>query len=203
MTTVLGLIFSARAGGNLHDLAGRLFSMVSAELPEAKTEIIEIAKRKVHPCNGCEYECLLGKGECPVDDDVLDLWRSALRSDLLVYFVPTYGGLPPATWVAFQQRYHAVFRRGLENNPRGKVSALTVYEPTGTRTGDVSQEAILKNLVGQGRPLVSFEQIVPSNYGLNSLADTLVQNPEVQQRIAAMSRRLIGELLGHELLGPA
>ena len=147
MTTVLGLVFSARSGGNLYDLAKRLFSMVSAELPEAKAELVEISERKVSPCNGCQYECLLSKPpRCPTNDDVLDLWRSALRSDLLVYFIPTYGGLPPATWVAFQQRYHGVVHHepSVEGNPNGKVAALTIYEPAGTRTGDLSQEAICR-----------------------------------------------------------
>ncbi len=197
MTTVLGLVFSARVGGNLHDLAQQLFSMVAKELPEVRTELIEISRRKVTPCNGCQYECLLGKApHCPIEDDVLDLWRSALRSDLLVYFIPTYGGLSPATWVAFQQRYHGVVRHEprIEGNPDGKVAALTVYEPAGTRTGDVSQEAVLKNLVGQGRPLVSFEQIVPSNYGLNSLGDRLISDRGIQERLSAMGRRIVREL---------
>ncbi|MHB8926652.1 MAG: hypothetical protein ACYC9Q_03165 [Bacillota bacterium] len=73
MTTLLGLIFSARSGGNLYDLAQQLFSMVSKELPGVGTELIEISKHKVNPCNGCKYECLLG--EVP-----LWRWRGGLAS---------------------------------------------------------------------------------------------------------------------------
>ncbi|MHB0886442.1 MAG: hypothetical protein ACYC6I_09555 [Bacillota bacterium] len=52
----------------------------------------------------------------------------------------------------------------------------------------------MKNLVGQSRPLVSFEQIIPSNYGLNSLGDRLILSPGGQERISGMARRVIKEL---------
>lgn len=197
MARLLGLIFSARTSGNLYDLARQLASAISAERPEVQTELIEIAKHRVFPCNGCSYECLLGEApRCPVEDDVSALWRSALDSDVLIYFIPTYGGMPPATWVAFQQRYHGFVRQApsVLDNPRGKLAALTVYEPCGTKTGDSSQQAILKNLAGQDRPLVIFEQIIPSDYGLNSLSDRLVRNEAIRERLLTIGHRIVGEL---------
>jgi multimeric flavodoxin WrbA len=192
---LLGLTFSARAGGNLSDLARDLFAKVAAGLPGVQLELIEIATCRVTSCNGCAYECLLGPApgrSCPIADDVAHLWRSVFTSDLVVYFLPTYGGMPPATWVAFQQRYHGLFRlpEALAS-VNGKVAVLTTCEPGAAPRSDQAQQLIRAAI---GPKLVSFEQIIPSAYGLNALYERLVQHPGIQGRLTVMSDRLVMEL---------
>jgi multimeric flavodoxin WrbA len=192
---VLGLIFSARPGGNLADMAELLFAQVKARLPEVETELIEASRLRISPCNGCAYECLLGPDpgrRCPIEDDVAGLWRSVFASDLTVYFLPTYGGMPPATWVAFQQRFHGLFRlpEAVASRNAG-LAAVTTYEPDGAPGSDYAQRMIRETL---GRKLVCCEQIIPSAYGLNALQQRLVQHREIQARLTAMSDRLVAAL---------
>lgn len=199
MASLVGMIFSARTGGNLSDLAHSLFSNVKARLPATEAELLEISRHRVMPCNGCAYECLLGPRPgtfCPhEDDDTLALWHKAKSCDLLVYFLPTYGGLPPAAWVAFQQRFHGLFARSeAAINPDGKVAVLTLCDPLGSKKGDISQHVILHTLAGRDRPVVCYEQIISSNYGLNSLQDRLIVNAAVQARVAAMGDRIASAL---------
>ncbi len=191
------MVFSARTGGNLSDLASELFAEVFRLCPEAedKIQIIEVARYKVEPCNGCRYECLLGKESgymCPISDDVVALWRLALASKVLVYFVPAYGGMPPATWVAFRQRYHALLHHQPEAlaTKDGVVAAVTISEPLGTKAGDVSQTVIRHSLAGGSRPLIFHESIVPSDYGLNSLRDRLVSHPAILARLHAAAQQV-------------
>lgn len=178
----------------MYDLAREFLHRISRMAPETVTRIVEVSRYKVNPCNGCKYDCLLRKEpgyRCPLEDDVLDLWRLALNSDLLIYFVPTYGGMPPATWVAFQQRYHGVFSLPEAAVAKdGLIAVVTVHEPLGTKAGDVSQQVIVHSLAGGTRRLISYEAIIPSNYGLNSLRDRLVLHAGIQARIDAMSKRI-------------
>lgn len=197
MTKVLGLVFSARTGGNLYDMATYLFSQVAQVAPQVETEVIETAKRKVSPCNGCAYECLYSKEpgyQCPIDDDVSDLWRQALTSDLLVYFISTYGGMPPATWVAFQQRYHSVFRWLRDEAPCGQIAAVTIYSPMGTRAGDTSQSVIVHHLACNPRKLLAYEPIIPENYNLNGLQDKLIVHPEIRCKLDRLGKRIADTL---------
>ncbi|HWI64966.1 MAG TPA: hypothetical protein VNT75_24315 [Symbiobacteriaceae bacterium] len=184
--------------GNLHDLARSLFAGIADRLPGVETELIDISQHRVEPCNGCAYECLLGAAPgqfCPQDDDLLALWRTALSSDCLIYFLPTYGGLPPATWVAFQQRFHGLFRRPeAAPRPESMVAVLSLYDPMGVQNGDISQQIILHRLAGGGRRLVHFEQLIAANYGLNGLRDRLVEHEGIRARVGAMAERIAQEL---------
>lgn len=195
MTKVLGLLFSARTGGNLHGIATNLFAAITAVNREIGTELIEAAQYQVNPCNGCDYECMLGaeKGfRCPIEDDVPELWRRAWSSDLVVYFLPTYSGMPPASWVAFQQRYHGVYR-SLGNTapaPNGKMALVTIHNPTGSGLGDASQSLIIRHLAGHARELVHYEPIIPGNYDLSGMKDRLIAHPEIQASMARMGARL-------------
>jgi hypothetical protein len=97
--------------------------------------------------------------------------------------------------VAFQQRYHGVFRLPeAVDDTKGKIAVLTVYDPLGAKQGDISQHIILHTLAAGRRPVVSFEQIIPSNYGLNSLRDRLASHTGVQARISAMRDRIVQQL---------
>lgn len=176
----------------MHGIAERLFTAMSNRAPDLRTQLVEVSGYHVSSCNGCQYECLLGHAagyQCPVQDDVPDLWRQAAESDLLVYFLPTYGGMPPATWVAFQQRYHGVFRK-LSRNSAGTIAAVTLHDPLGTRSGDVSQSVIVHHLAGQPRKLLSYEPIIAANYGLNALQDRLIDHPEIQARVDGLGVRM-------------
>lgn len=195
MGRLLGVVFSARTGGNLYDLASHVFAKVSTMRADLDPEIIEIAHYRVEPCNHCQYECLLSRESgyvCPIEDDVLSLWRKVLSSEILVYFLPTYGGMPPATWFAFRQRYHGVFRCLPEaaRASEGKIAVVSVYDPAGAKTGDVSQDVIAHYLASQGRQVASYETIIPSTYGLNSLRDRLIEHAEVRDRLDVMGRRI-------------
>lgn len=67
---------------------------------------------------------------------------------------------------------------------------MTLYNPQGTGVGDVSQSVIVHHIAAQARKLVSYEPIIPMNYGLSGLRDLLVTHPGVQARIDHLGARL-------------
>lgn len=75
--------------------------------------------------------------------------------------------------------------------PGRSCPVLTTCEPGAAAGSDQAQQLIRATV---GLKLVSFEQIVPSAYGLNALYQRLVQHPGIQGRLTAMSDHLVMEL---------
>jgi len=105
----VALVVSARERGNCYDFAQFMLERLAAA--GIKTELINFYDYQITPCQNCHYECVQKfdpkKGinaECPIQDDVRSTWKKIWNAEILVLFVPTYGGLPSASWIAFTQR---------------------------------------------------------------------------------------------------
>lgn len=92
MTTVLGLIGSARKWGNSEVLARQ--ALRGAQEAGAETDLLRLSDLHVEPCIGC-MRCAIKRETCPLDDDMPALIRRLRAADAAVLAAPTYILGPP------------------------------------------------------------------------------------------------------------
>jgi len=92
MTTVLGLIGSARKWGNSEVLARQ--ALLGAQEAGAETKMLRLTDLHVEPCTGC-MRCAIRSEPCPLDDDMFTLIDRLRAADAAVLAAPTYILGPP------------------------------------------------------------------------------------------------------------
>ena len=55
-----------------------------------------------------------GYKSCPIKDDVKYIWETVWGAEILLLYIPTYGGLPSALWVALSQRSQGIRKNSLK-----------------------------------------------------------------------------------------
>lgn len=89
---VFSLSFSARQSGNCSKLLHYCLSQPPMrQMEQVHCNAFDLA---ISPCQGCNYECFLESGFCPLidTDDVALLYRKWAQSDLALFAIPVYGG---------------------------------------------------------------------------------------------------------------
>jgi multimeric flavodoxin WrbA len=199
----VALVFSARKKGNCYDFADHVLSQMKKEGVE--TKLVNFCDYSVKPCQHCGYECLAqvnletGKreqGECPVKDDVEGVWRKVWDADVFVMFVPTYGGVPPALYVSFTQRYQSLWRKAPPKEALQKkvVAAVVLASPDGAMGGELTPAIVageLRGHVSMGYRLGGFEVINNSGYKTDNVRGHLIEEKEVQNRLSCLTERIL------------
>lgn len=193
----VALVVSARERGNCRDFAEFMLERLRAGGVE--TELVNFYDYRITPCQGCHYECLRRRdpqrraGEpCPIDDDVRRIWEKTWESEILLLFVPTYGGVPPALWVAFSQRQQAFFRQApLEKLRRSVVGAVVIAAPR-TSSGALWTPSIMADEIKwMDRKVAGFEVINNAGYATGNSFGGLIREPEIQRRLAFLAERVL------------
>ena len=83
---ILGLSFSAREQGNTEILLEAV--LAGARQRGAGTELYRVAQKDIRPCDGCG-ECFK-TGECPIQDDMQELYEKMLEADGIIFGSPVY-----------------------------------------------------------------------------------------------------------------
>jgi multimeric flavodoxin WrbA len=83
---VLGLSCSPRKNGNTMLLLGR--ALEGAKQEGAETELYSVSGKDLKPCEGC-WVCTKG-GECPIKDDMEELFGKMLGADGIIFGSPVY-----------------------------------------------------------------------------------------------------------------
>lgn len=92
MTTVLGLIGSARKWGNSEVLARQ--ALLGAQEAGAETDLLRLSDLHIEPCIGC-MRCAIKRDPCPLDDDMPALIERLRAADAALLAAPTYILGPP------------------------------------------------------------------------------------------------------------
>ena len=108
MITIIS--FSGRPNGNSVQVA----KVISECFPKEETQIIDFSQMSVEPCNHCNCDCFLEGGECPVQDDVVDIYEKIATSDQVYFVLANYCGYPNAKYFAFNERSTSFFKRNRE-----------------------------------------------------------------------------------------
>lgn len=83
---ILAIMASHRKNKNT-DFA--LKYLLSGFSKENEIEVIKLADKKVKLCTACDY-CLDNRGKCVFDDDMGEIIKSMLNSDLIIIATPLY-----------------------------------------------------------------------------------------------------------------
>ncbi len=189
----LALVVSARKQGNCYDFAR--FVLDRLEAAGIETELINFYDYQINPCRHCAYECVQRfdpqKGvdaPCPIDDDVRTIWKKTWAADILFLFVPNYGGLPPALWIAFSQRYQAFCREEpVEKLKKSVVSAVVLAAPHWSSGAQWTPSIMADEVKCMGRKVVGFEVINNAGFETENLFGGLINEKEIQRRLGFLA----------------
>lgn len=191
----LALVVSARKNGNCYDFAR--FTLERLAATGIETELVNFYDYRINPCNGCTYECLQrhdpqkrSDAPCPIDDDVRTIWEKTWAAEMLFLFVPNYGGLPPALWIAFSQRQQAFFREAPDDKlGKSVVSAVVVAAPHNSSGAQWTPSVMADEVKWMGRKVASFEVINNAGFETESLFSGLINEKEIQRRLEFVADR--------------
>jgi multimeric flavodoxin WrbA len=193
----VALVASARQRGNCYDFAQFALDRLAANGVDA--ELINFYDYRITPCQRCAYECLQRldphKGvdaPCPIQDDVRPIWEKTWSSEILLLFVPTYGGMPPALWLAFSQREQAFFRQAPRDQlKKSVVSAVVLASPHQSGGASWIPSYMSDEVKGIGRKVVGFEVINQAEFETEYIFDRLINEQEIQRRLEFMTDRTL------------
>jgi len=193
----IGLVVSAREHGNCYDFAQ--FVLDDYKKQGLETELINFYDYQITPCQHCEYECLQRldptKGvdaECPIKDDVRMIWEKTWQAEILLLFVPNYGGMLPALWEAFSQRYQAFFREApLEKLKHCVVSAVLIVSPHQSSGAAWALSCMADEVKGMDRKVAGFEVVNPPQFQAEYTFSPLIQNDEIQRRLQFLAEQTL------------
>lgn len=83
---ILGLSFSPRKQGNTEILMREVLD--SARAHGAETELYRTAEKNIQPCDACGH--CFKTGECPIEDDMQEVYDRMLSSDGILFGTPVY-----------------------------------------------------------------------------------------------------------------
>ncbi len=191
----IALAVSARERGNCYDFAQFVLKYLREKGVE--TELINFYDYRITPCQNCNYECLQSfdpeKGvnaECPIQDDVKTIWRKIWDSEILLIFVPTYGGLPPALLVAFLQRTQA-FSRGFPTDKLKDMvlSCVVLASPHWSGIAEFTPVIMSEEVRWMGRKVAAFEVINNAGFETENLFGGLINEEEIRRRLEFLADR--------------
>ena len=197
------MVFSARKKGNCFDFAD--FVLGEMKKSGVETELVNFCEYDIKPCQNCDYECLprvnpkTGREErrqCPIKDDVEGVWRKVWNADVFVMFVPTYGGVPPALYVSFAQRYQSLWLKAPAKDKLRKkvVAAVVLASPNGAMGGELTPAIVageLRGHVSMGYRHGGFEVINNAGYRTDNVRGRLIEEEEIRNRLAFLAKRIL------------
>jgi len=194
----LALVASARQHGNCLDFANFVTRRMAGAGVEA--EVVNFYDHQITPCQHCAYECLQRHNPqkkvdsaCPIQDDVRGIWEKTWEAEILLLFVPNYGGLPPALWTAFSQRSQAFFRQApTEKLKKCVVSAVVIAAPQNS-SGAQWTPSIMADEVKwlDGRKVAAFEVINNAGFTTEGLFGGLIHEEEIRRRLEFLADRTL------------
>jgi len=191
------LAVSARKQGNCYDFARFTLNVCRAEGLE--TELINFYDHQIEPCQRCDYECIQHvdprkqkDAACPIRDDVRSIWEKTWQSEILFLFVPNYGGMPPALWLAFSQRSQAFFRQApAATLKKAVVSAVLLVSPHQSSGAAWALSFMADEVKGLDRRVAGFEVIDPPQFQKETTFTPLIAHPEIQHRLHYLAKQTL------------
>ena len=197
------LVFSARKKGNCCDFAR--FILDKMEKEGVETELVNFCDYNIKPCQNCDYECLARinpktgqkeHAECPVKDDIESIWQKAWNADILLMLVPTYGGVPPALYVGFTQRYQSLWRKAppKEELQKKVIAAVVLASPDGAMGGELTPAIVAGELrchISMGYRQGGFELINNAGYKTENVRGRLIHEEDIQNRLSFLTKRIL------------
>jgi multimeric flavodoxin WrbA len=175
----LGLAFSARREGN----SSRCLRYCLERIEERgfQTEFLNAYELKITPCSHCNYECFADK-DCPIKDDVPQIYKRCEDSEILIFAIPTYGGHLSSIYFAFAERSQALYKSFQECSERLLKKVNLIIIGNLSAGGDMALHEALYNFAN-----LDFwpeTLLFPAReYGRISIKGDLIEQAEVKRRL--------------------
>ncbi len=176
---ILGITFSARKEGNC--LRCIKYCLDKFKEHGFEAEIVDAYDVEISPCSHCNYECFSSK-KCPIEDNVLEIYKKCGVADILIFTIPTYGGHLSSIYFAFAERSQAIFKSFGECAERLLKKINFIIIGNLSAGGDMALHEALYNFVN-----LDFwpeTLLFPAReYGRSSINGDLIEVPEVKRRL--------------------
>jgi len=185
---IFSLAFSARQSGNCSKVLQ--YCLSQPPLRQMEQDHCSAFDLTITPCQGCNYECFLESGSCPLidTDDVALLYRKWAQSDLTLCAIPVYSGNLAAQYFAFWERGQAFFKNSQSyHDLLRKVHFLIIGNLSAG--GDMALHQALypyANLNFWPETLIFSSH----EYGRKSISGDLIESAEVRGKLDAWVGRI-------------
>lgn len=119
------------------------------------------------------------------------IWETTWAAKILLLFIPTYGGLPPALWVAFVQRTQAFSQeRPVDALKKSVVSCVILASPHWSGA-EFTVSIIASEVKNMDRKVAGFETINNAGFETENLFGRLINEEEIQLRLTFLAKRTL------------
>jgi multimeric flavodoxin WrbA len=113
---VIGIVGSPRPGGNTETLTR--IALEEVEKEGIETELINLAGKKIAPCDHCGA---CKKGKCHIKDDFESVLKKMVKADGIILATPVYYGAATPQITSFISRFYGTSGKQLENKVGGPI----------------------------------------------------------------------------------
>jgi multimeric flavodoxin WrbA len=113
---ILGICGSLREESNTNKIVKRV-----AKASGCESEIVDLGKMNIKPCNGC-LMCTMNEGQCVIEDDMQKVYDKLIKTDAIIFGAPTYFMDISGAAKDFIDRSMAIFYRGI--GPDAEIEVL-------------------------------------------------------------------------------
>ncbi len=114
---IVGIVGSPRLGGNTETLTRIALETIRKE--GLRTELINLAGKKIEPCDGCR-SCIEA-GKCHFKDDFDPIYAKVKRADGVILATPVYYGAATPQMTAFISRFYSSRGKPLKYKVGGPI----------------------------------------------------------------------------------
>ena len=183
MITILS--FSGRPDGNSIRVANTIADAVGKD----NTQIIDFSEITVEPCHNCHCDCFLPEGKCPVEDDVVGIYKKIMESERVFFVLANYCGYPNAKYFAFNERSSAFFLRNHELLAK-YLAVPKKFIVISNSNQDKFTELAQYQVPEGSTPEMLF--LSSRNFNVSSFAGNLMDNREAWSLVTTFARELAG-----------
>lgn len=175
------LRFSHRQAGNCAAISAYVRASHAAD---AVSEFI-MDGENCRPCQGCDYQCLGGEGQCPHQNGPYsDALNAIMESDLVYFILPNYCGFPCASYFAFNERSVGFFH--------GDAAILESYLAVAKRfiiVSNTESQTFVDAMQQQvsGEPEILY--LKSSNYGKKSICGDILTSEQARADLESFLRK--------------
>jgi len=178
---VLGISCSARVNKNTADLLNLALETLRAK--GLQTELIQLANFKIFPCQRCDYQCLYHKErDCPIEDDVPEIWKRLKAADGVIFGVPVYSGTIPSLMKILFERSQALVPEEPSKHPQ--VTGIIILGSYGHL-----------NVLGALAPcIIYYPDFKPVGYVMAIGWEKAIEKERTRQEVIALAENVYKEL---------
>lgn len=179
MSVILISYSGRREAGN----CARILDYVQKKLLKQgiESKLVKVSELNISPCSGCDYECFQKESMCPIHDDITLFYNEIVSRAYAIHCVPVYSSAPPVLYFTLRERGQAVFSSDQFVKKFEAVKHLFIVIGNKNTGADAATRIIL-----EGNESVLTQDILllqSHEYNQKSIAGTLVDVPEVQNRV--------------------